>query len=404
MIDNRGKNLRHVKNLNRNVILQLIRANGPATKVEIAETTRLTFTAINNIVDELLNERLISKVGFDASSGGRKPMLLDINPNVVYTIGVHFSASTIKTAVINFKGVSIAEESSKLNNKADRDTIIGDIFDAIERIISKSEIARNRFVCIGVASPGPLNPNRGVILSPPNIPGLQDVPLGELLQQKFGIRAVLEKDANAMALSELWYGSGRDSNNVIYVDADIGIGSGIIFNRKIYQGFPFGAGEIGHGTIDLDGPRCNCGNYGCLEAVASGMAVIRRAGEEIRRGVESELADLYFADEEALDIHAVISAARHQDVLAMNLLNESARYVGIALANVINLLIPETMIIGGLLVNEYPEYFNQVKSVALSRCFSTLTKETMLQPSKLKNQAGVIGAGTLGLERYLADI
>lgn len=402
MIDAKGKNIRHVKNMNRQVILQFVRVHGPVTKVEIAAKTHLTFTAINNIVDELMREKLIIEAGYDISSGGRKPVLLDINPDAVYTVGVHLSANNIRSAAINFKGLPVVQEERKLSTHGDRETIVGEIASAIESILARSKPAKKKFIGIGVASPGPLDPNNGVILSPPNIPGLSSVPLKQILEDKFGLSALVEKDANVMALSELWYGAGQGLNNIIYVDADIGIGSGIIFNRRIYQGFPYGAGEIGHGTIELDGPRCNCGNYGCLEAVASGMAVIRRAGEEIRRGVGSVLAPLYFEREEAVDIHAILAAARDGDVLAVHLLNESARYVGIALAGVINFITPESIVIGGMLVSEYPDYFEQVKGIALARCFTSLHKEFMLQPSVLKSQAGVIGAGTLVLEQYLA--
>ena len=399
----KGKNIRHVKNLNRYVILHFIRDHGPITKAEIAASTNLTFTAINNIVDELLRERLILEAGYDISSGGRKPVLLDLNPDAVFTIGIHLNASTIKASVINFKGAAVAQVETKLNAGAGRDIIVEQIFRAVDAIMSKQGLPKERFIGIGVASPGPLDPYNGVILSPPNIPGLASVPLKQLLEERFPMPALIEKDANVMALSELWYGAGRGLNNLIYIDADLGIGSGIIFNRKIYHGFPYGAGEIGHATIELDGPRCNCGNYGCLEAVASGMAIVRRAGQEIRRGVASELAPMYVTAEDTVDIHAVMEAAQNKDVLAANLLNESARYVGIAVANVINLITPETIVIGGLLANKHPQYFEQIKSVAMSRCFASFHKEMMINASELKEQAGVIGAGTLVLEQYLSN-
>jgi len=404
MTDNRGKNIRHVKNMNRLVILQFIRDHGPITKAAIASQTKLSFTAINNIVDELIREKLICEAGFDISSGGRKPILLDLNPDAVYTAGVHISASAVKAAVINFKGLPVVQEETRIDRPAERDAVVGQIVQAVQSVLAKANLGREKLACIGVASPGPLDPNRGMILSPPNIPGLANVPLRDLLKDRFGVDALVEKDADVMALSELWYGAGRGLNNIIYVDADIGIGSGIIFNRKIYHGFPYGAGEIGHGTIELDGPRCNCGNYGCLEAVASGLAVVRRAGEEIRRGVDSELAPIYLAREDDVDIHTIVKAANRQDALAVRLLGESARYVGIALANVINMITPESIVVGGLLASEYPPYFDQVKETALSRCFATFRKDFMLLPSQLKHQDGVIGAGTLGLERFLSQI
>ncbi|WP_123040246.1 ROK family transcriptional regulator [Cohnella candidum] len=403
MIDTKGKNIRHVKNLNRNIVLAFIRNQGPITKVEVAARTHLSFTAINNIVDELIQENLIMEAGYDISSGGRKPILLDVNPDGLYTVGIHLSASAIKAAVINFKGSPVVQEESKLGDPSDREALIHCIVQAVQSILDASGIPKEKFAGIGFASPGPLDPNKGTILSPPNIPGLAYVPIRDILEERFGMQVLIEKDANVMALSELWYGAAQGLNSIIYVDADVGIGSGIIFNRKIYQGFPYGAGEIGHGTIELDGPKCNCGNYGCLEAVASGMAIVRRAGEEIRRGVSSELSPLYLEREDSVDLFAIIRAARREDALAVNLLKESARYVGIALANVINMITPESIVIGGYLVNEYPPYFDQLKEVALPRCFASFHKDSMLQSSSLKHQAGVIGAGTLGLERFLSS-
>lgn len=401
MIDAKGTNSRYIKNRNRYVILEFVRVNGPVTKAEIADKTDLTFTAINNIVEQLTQEGYIRETGYAVSSGGRKPVLLDINSEAVYTVGVQLNTLIVKTAVVNFKGVPVIQEEAPIFDLTDRDAIVGVIIAAIETLISRSGLTRDKLAGIGVASPGPLDPNQGVILSPPNLPGLAAVPLRQVLEDKFRLPVKVEKDANVMALSELWYGACRGLSNIVYIDADLGIGSGIILGRQIYSGFPYGAGEIGHGTIDLDGPRCNCGNFGCLEAVASGMAVVRRAGEEIRRGAVSSLSALYRENEQALDISAVIEAAKQQDPLAIRLLGESARYVGIALANVINLLAPEAIVVGGLLANDYPPYYEQVRGIALERSFASIQNAFMLRPSELKHLAGVIGAGTLPLERYL---
>ena len=402
-MDTKGKNIRHVKNMNRKVILEFIRNHGPITKAEMAARTRLSFTAINNIVDELIQEGLIMETGYDISSGGRKPVLLDINPDGVYTVGIHLSASVIKAALINFKGLPVIQEEAKFNNEADPDVIIKLIVHAVQSIIDQSGVPKEKIIGIGLASPGPLDPNRGIILSPPNIPGLTNVPIRDILEQAIGMKVIVEKDANVMALAELWYGAAQGLSNIIYVDADIGIGSGIIFNRIIYQGFPYGAGEIGHGTIELDGPKCNCGNYGCLEAVASGMAIVRRAGEEIRRGASSSLASIYAEREDIVDLASIINAAKRNDELAVNLLKQSARYLGIALANIINMITPESIVIGGCLVNEFPPYFDQLREVALQRSFASFHKDSMLRRSSLKHQAGVIGAGTLNLEKFLSS-
>ncbi|MEC0256044.1 ROK family protein [Paenibacillus lautus] len=399
-----GKNNRHVRNLNRIGIIGLLRDYGSLTKAEIAAKMNLTFTAVNNLVEELMKDRLIIEAGFyDDSSRGRKPKLISLNPGDIYTVGVHISASSVKAAVINLQGKAMMEKRCSFEDNTNRGSVVNMIISTIQAVLDESGL-KSQIIGIGVGAPGPLDPEQGRILTPPNLPGLHQVRLKGLIEENTELPTQIEKDANVMALGELWYGNGRHFNNLVYVDADIGIGSGLIFNQKIYQGYPFGAGEIGHCTIDIDGPRCNCGNYGCLEAIASGIAIVRRVGEELRRGAASSLKSSYDGNDRGLDVTDVITAGLDGDQLAANMLNESARYVGISLANVINLLTPETIIIGGVLANRYPDFFEYVKETSYNRSLSSFHNKIVLQPSELGEHAGIIGAGTIVLEKYLNEM
>lgn len=399
-----GKNNRHVRNLNRIGIIGLLRDYGSLTKAEIAAKMNLTFTAVNNLVEELMKDRLIIEAGFyDDSSRGRKPKLISLNPGDIYTVGVHISASSVKAAVINLQGKAMMEKRCSFEDNTNRGSVVNMIISTIQAVLDESGL-KSQIIGIGVGAPGPLDPEQGRILTPPNLPGLHQVRLKGLIEENTELPTQIEKDANVMALGELWYGNGRHFNNLVYVDADTGIGSGLIFNQKIYQGYPFGAGEIGHCTIDIDGPRCNCGNYGCLEAIASGIAIVRRVGEELRRGAASSLKSSYDGNERGLDVTDVITAGLDGDQLAANMLNESARYVGISLANVINLLTPETIIIGGVLANRYPDFFEYVKETSYNRSLSSFHNKIVLQPSELGEHAGIIGAGTIVLEKYLNEM
>lgn len=399
-----GKNNRHVRNLNRIGIIGLLRDYGSLTKAEIAAKMNLTFTAVNNLVEELMKDRLIIEAGFyDDSSRGRKPKLISLNPGDIYTVGVHISASSVRAAVINLQGKAMMEKRCSFEDNTNRGSVVNMIISTIQAVLDESGL-KSHIIGIGVGAPGPLDPEQGRILTPPNLPGLHQVRLKGLIEENTELSTQIEKDANVMALGELWYGNGRHFNNLVYVDADTGIGSGLIFNQKIYQGYPFGAGEIGHCTIDIDGPRCNCGNYGCLEAIASGIAIVRRVGEELRRGAASSLKSSYDGNERGLDVTDVITAGLDGDQLAANMLNESARYVGISLANVINLLTPETIIIGGVLANRYPDFFEYVKETSYNRSLSSFHNKIVLQPSELGEHAGIIGAGTIMLEKYLNEM
>ncbi|AYB43563.1 ROK family protein [Paenibacillus lautus] len=399
-----GKNNRHVRNLNRIGIIALLRDYGSLTKAEIAAKMNLTFTAVNNLVEELMRDRLIAEAGFyDESSRGRKPKLLSLNSGDIYAVGVHISASSVRAAVINLQGKAMMEKRSIFEDNANRGSVVNVIISTIQAVLDESGL-KSQIIGIGVGAPGPLDPVQGKILSPPNLPGLHQVRLKGLIEENTELPTQIEKDANVMALGELWYGNGRHFSNLVYVDADIGIGSGLIFNQKIYQGYPFGAGEIGHCTIDIDGPRCNCGNYGCLEAIASGIAIVRRVGEELRRGAASSLKSSFDGNDHGLDVTDVITAGLEGDQLAANMLNESARYVGISLANVINLLTPETIIIGGVLANRYPDFFKYVKETSYNRSLSSFHNKIVLQPSELGELAGIIGAGTIVLEKFLNEM
>ncbi|MCT1398703.1 ROK family protein [Paenibacillus sp. p3-SID867] len=399
-----GKNNRHVRNLNRIGIIALLRDYGSLTKAEIAAKMNLTFTAVNNLVEELMRDRLIAEAGFyDESSRGRKPKLLSLNSGDIYAVGVHISASSVRAAVINLQGKAMMEKRSIFEDNANRGSVVNVIISTIQAVLDESGL-KSQIIGIGVGAPGPLDPVQGKILSPPNLPGLHQVRLKGLIEENTELPTQIEKDANVMALGELWYGNGRHFSNLVYVDADVGIGSGLIFNQKIYQGYPFGAGEIGHCTIDIDGPRCNCGNYGCLEAIASGIAIVRRVGEELRRGAASSLKSSFDGNDHGLDVTDVITAGLEGDQLAANMLNESARYVGISLANVINLLTPETIIIGGVLANRYPDFFKYVKETSYNRSLSSFHNKIVLQPSELGEFAGIIGAGTIVLEKFLNEM
>lgn len=395
-----GSNKIRLKNMNRSIILQLIRKRGPITKADIASEAKLTFTTVNNIVDPLLKENLIYETGYDTSSGGRKPVLLTINPNRYYAIGIHFSLSKMIAMVFNFKGEPVAEHAMTTNSNTSIEIIIDQIKQAIQTVFEKSKIKKSDLIGIGIAAPGPLDPIKGILFSPPNFKDWVSVPLKDIIQNHFGVPTFVEKDVNAMAFGEYLEVNNKKINNLLFIDLDIGIGSGIILNGQIYHGFPFGAGEIGHGTIDIDGPRCNCGNYGCLEAVASGLAIVRRLGEELRRGSQSQLKEKYLDSKETVTVLEIIQAASMGDELARNLLDESARYVGIATASVINMLKPEILIMGGILVNEYSHYLPQVKQIARSRVFTSFTEDIIITPSSFKEKAGVIGAGTFILEKY----
>ncbi|WP_227014011.1 ROK family protein [Paenibacillus psychroresistens] len=399
----KGTNNRRVKSMNRSTVLQYIRNQGQISKADIAQQTHLSFTAVTNIIEELISCQVICESGYDESSGGRKPQLYKLKKDRYYSVGIHLSITRIRVAILDLEGNIYAQYETVTNKDTfQTNAIILQLITCLEEAIADSKLERSKILGIGMGIPGPLNPFDGIVLSPPNMKGLESVPLKQIITDHFQLETFIEKDANLIALGEYWQGAGRGKKNVFYLDADVGIGSGLIVDSKLYHGFPYGAGEVGHGTINIDGPRCNCGNYGCLEVVASGLAIMRRVSEEIRRGADASFRAQYLADEESVTIYTILDAANDGDVLAKQLLQESARYVSIAIGNVINLLMPEIVIIGGTLTHNYTPYFELIKESALNRIFSSFAQNIHIERSELGMLGGAVGAGTLILENFFS--
>lgn len=390
-------NSESMKKLNRSAVLYVIQQYGEISKADIAEKTHLTVASIANIISEFLRADLIYKGGYGNSSGGRKPILYRLKSSNNYVIGIDISVTKIRAAIVNLGGQVI--DQVILDKQAnEKSPIIDRIFSTVDNLLGTTIVDKRKIYAIGISSPGPIAYETGSVISSPNITGLNHVPIRNMIKERYNLMTLLEKDANAAALGEQWFGSAKGIENVIYVLADQGIGGGIIFQGRIYRGFLNGAGEIGHGTIDVSGPRCNCGNYGCLEALASGIAIVRRIKEELLRGQESVLKEIYEDDNSNLTLEHVLQAGSKGDELAIRILDESIGYLGIGIANVINLFNLEEIIIGGSVIHAHKQGLENVKNIAAQRCLFKQSGETVIKRSLFLENSQVIGAASVVIE------
>lgn len=390
-----------MKQMNRSLVLHIIRERGPISKVEITKKAELTFPTISNIISELVSENVISENGYGTSSGGRKPVLYDFNTNHIFVIGVDLGVSNISVAAISLKGMIESKLTVYTDTAGGSKKVVDQIYGLIEKIIMRVERQGGKVASIGISSPGPVDSETGTVLSPPNLEGWDEVPLKKLIYQKFGICTLIEKDANAYALGEQWFAPTQSKKNVIFILVDQGIGGGIIIQNRIFKGSQNVAGEIGHGSIDVDGPRCNCGNYGCLEAMASGIAIVRRTKERIRRGEKTNLKQFY-DKHDCLTLETIIEAGLEGDALAKSILDDTGRYLGIGVANLINFFNPDEMILGGEVINKYPLMIDMIEEIAKDRVFADRAKKVSLKRSHLKELAGVYGAASIAMQ-FLFD-
>ena len=297
---------------------------------------------------------------------------------------------------MNLRGQVIAMEKLSMDRGfSGQNEFVEMLSRSVEWVIEQSGVEHGKILGIGVGVPGPVDYAEGVILTPPNMPILNYLPLREILEKNTGIPVFVNKDTNVIAFGEYWCGEARDCSTLVYTDVDMGIGSGLIIDGKLNIGANGIAGEFGHITVDINGALCNCGNRGCLEAVSSGIAVIK----ELSRRLDKEEKHPLYKKREDLVIEDVFEMAEKKDMLTISILNQSAFYLGVAISNLINILDPEIVILGGILIQRYPRYFDIVKDVADQRKVKG-ARENRLLVSSLKESAGVIGAGEVVADNF----
>ena len=314
-----------------------------------------------------------------------------------YSIGVDLGGTNISSAIINRQGEIASSLKIRTLAEKGKEATIKRIIKAIYNNIAQSTIAADDIIGIGIGAPGPLDIKRGIINFAPNLPGWRDVPLQKILEDEFNMKIVLENDANAAAWGERCFGAGQGVNNLVCFTLGTGIGGGIIIDGKIYHGNNYGAGELGHMTVNKDGPRCNCGNYGCLEAYSSAIGIKNRIKNRIQEGIKSEFLNFDGDDQlfKSLRLKSIFEAARKGDSLTSDIIEEAISYLGIAIANMANILNPEMVILVGGITNEGDKLLIPLRKEVKKRAFYSNSKSLKIVIGKLAGNAGVLGAAAL---------
>ena len=321
-----------------------------------------------------------------------------------YIVGVDLGGTSINVGVVPFHGGtvlgmrSMATESHR-GAKFVVDRMVQMIRDAMKDARREAGIGQDAFIGIGVGSPGPLDRRTGTVLETPNL-GWRNFPLRDLVANATGLEAVLDNDANAAALGEWWMGAGRKVGTLLGLTLGTGIGGGIVLDGRVYHGASDVAGEVGHMTIDSTGRKCKCGNYGCLEAYASGPAIAARALEGLEAGAASLLPELVEGDLGRITAETVYEAIVAGDAYATEVMRETAKFLGTGLANLINMLNPEMVVISGGVTRAGDHMFEPLRAEVRKRAFRPASERCRIVASELGDMAGVIGAAaTYRVER-----
>ncbi|HSM36763.1 MAG TPA: ROK family protein [Longimicrobiales bacterium] len=298
-------------------------------------------------------------------------------------------------------GVSkIATEASR-GPKHVVDSIVALIADAIDAV-EEAGAARSDVAGVGIGSPGPLDRSTGTVIETPNL-GWRNFPLRDLISNRVDLPATLDNDANCATYGEWWLGAGRNVDTLVGLTLGTGIGGGIVLNGKLYHGVNDAAGELGHTTIDSTGRKCKCGNYGCLEAYASGPAIALRAVEGLESGAESILPDLVSGRLEAITAAVVYEAVVLGDAFAEEVMKETAKFLGAGIANIINSLNPEMVVVAGGVTRAGELLFRPLRAEVRRRAFKHAEEACRIVPGALEGTAGVIGAAGVFRTEMLLD-
>ncbi len=308
-----------------------------------------------------------------------------------YYIGVDLGGSWTKIGISGREGDILARRSIPTRGEEGPDRVVREIARAVDELVGGAGLSRSSLRGVGIGSPGPLDTGRGVIVETPNLKW-RDVPIRDMVASVLGLRTVLDNDGNTAAFGEWWKGAAIGADSLVCLTLGTGIGGGIVMGGEIWHGVSDVAGEVGHMTIVVDGRLCNCGNRGCFEAYASATGICSRAMEEIENGRPSSLVDAVRGDLGAITSEVVCRQAAEGDPLCREIMAETARYLAVGVANMMNILNPEVVVIGGGVARAGELLFGPLVATVGKHAFPMAVGRTRIVPSALGNDAGMIGA------------
>ncbi len=380
----------NVKNLNRHVVVDMVRFTpGGITRAELARTMGLTRAAVSVMINDLLISGLVREAEAH-HVGGRKPIVLEINPDQGFVVGIDAGATHATLILTDFSGREIKVQDTPFNIADGPQACLGQLDDCLKTLLDSAGLRLHQVSASGLGVPGPVVAEAGMVSWPPIMPGWDGFPIRDHLQQLWNCHVSVDNDADLGALGEWVYGAARGERNVVYIKVGTGVGCGILIDGKIYRGVTGSAGEIGHITIDENGPVCRCGNRGCLEAIVGGGAIATQAISAIQKGQRTLLAEI--RPVERITSHDVISAASRGDLFAQQLIMEAGSHLGTAVAGLVNLFNPGMIVIGGGMAQIGDLLLEPIRQAVLQRSLKMASRAVRITVAVLGRRSSGMGA------------
>ncbi|WP_010275134.1 ROK family protein [Paenibacillus senegalensis] len=384
-------------------LYRLIRKQDQVSKVQLLEATGWSLSTMTRTLEEMCGQGLIIESGFGESTGGRRPILYRINPDYGYVLGLDISRKNSLLILCNMRLEKLASRRWEMDATLTPDVLVKEIAAAVHAMIEPLGLAFSSIMGMGLGAVGPLDRTTGFIY-PQHFPaeGWYGVPIRELLEQELSLPVVLDNGANMAILGEYWSTMKGSAKHLLYVHAGVGLRSAVMSDGKIVYGAADLEDSLGHMVVQSDGPRLQAGgNYGSLENYATISALEHQARARLKQGRKS----IYLEEipPESVQFEQLVYALKQGDQLVRELFHQSAVYFGIGLANAINMLHPQKVILGGPLLNADPAYFQVAADVAKSKTHTASLYEVHFSLGKLGEEAIVIGAAASVLNKIAGD-
>lgn len=391
----------NIKNFNKHSAVDLIRfAATGISRTDLAEEMGLTRAAVTLIINDLIENGVILEAESRAIPNGRPPVVLEINPKRGLVAAVDMGATHINIAIADFSAKIIEEISLPFDIKQGPQICLAEASRIMQELLDRSGINISEIMAVGVGVPGPVVKDAGMVMSPPIMPGWDRFPILKTLEKEWGCPVSLNNDAELGALGEWAYGAGRGEKNLAFIKVGSGIGAGLIINQQIYGGTTGSAGEIGHITIEENGPLCTCGNHGCMEAFAGGNAIALQARKMVESGKRTLLSKIPI---ENITAQEVAESARRGDLPSQEIIMRAGTFIGIAIAGLVNLFNPGAVIIGGGVAQAGDLLTTSIRQAVRERSLHASEQSVHITTAMLGQRSSLIGATVQAINIAIHD-
>lgn len=392
--------LDHSKEINRRLILEQIRRHELISRSEIVAATGLSKAAVSSIVAELMEAKLVKEIGSQSTAIGRPRILLSLVPTAAFTVGAELTNQECRVTLTNLRAEPVARFFQPVTSgDLSVETLVSILQRCVQRVTEGIDPAQ--ILALGLCVPGIVDPATGQVAFSVLLPW-RNVELGQIVAPRFPYPVAVFSRGNAATWGERWYGAGQTATNMLYVRVGTGIVGGLVLNGQPYLGQGFGAGELGHVTVQPDGALCRCGNQGCLATVATLDSLLSRVSQLLRDRRDNPLWSRVHDDLNALTLEDILWAAMADNPVALQALAEMGRWLAIAIASAVNLLNLDMVIIGGPLEQAGEKLLGPLRAELSQRALPTHLARVEIVPSALKEDAPSIGAASLVLHELMS--